>query len=188
MALVGGIAVAPVRPAESAPSLGLRAGFEPVTGTGALSHTFPIWFEGHYRVGGTLSFGGYLQYAPAGVGRFSLAPCGSATSCSGRVTRVGAEILYHLVPEAPIVPWVGFGAGFGWTRVSSSDFLLGQGNTAVIVRGVTMTEQQFDLMLQAGGDVRMSGWFSTGAFFALTKATTQSGTSFQFGLRSTFDL
>jgi hypothetical protein len=187
IALVCGIAVAPVRDAESAPSLGLRAGFEPVTGTGSLTRTFPIWLEGRYTVSG-FSFGAYFQYAPAGVGRFPLAPCGTATSCSGRVTRLGAEILYDILPEARIVPWVGVGAGLGWTRVSSSDFPVVQGNTTIIVSGVTTTEGQFNFTLQAGGHVRVSGRFAIGPYIAVTQATTQSGTSFQFGLRSTFDL
>src|ERR1700694_5608823 len=142
IALVCGIALTPVRGAESAPSLGLRAGFEPVTGTGPLSRTFPIWLESRYDV----------------------------------------------LPEARIVPWVGVGAGLGWTRVSSSDFPLVQGNTTIIVPGVTATESQFNFTLQAGGDVRVSGWFATGPYVAVTQATRQSGTSFQFGLRSTFDL
>jgi hypothetical protein len=187
IALVCGIALAPIRGAESAPSLGLRAGFEPVTGTDPLSSTFPIWLEGRYQVSG-LSFGAYFQYAPAGVGRFPLAPCGTGTSCSGHATRFGAEILYDLLPEARIVPWVGIGVGLGWTQVSSSDFPIVQGSTTVIVPGVTATERQLNLTLQAGGDVRVSGWFATGPYVAVTQATTPGGTSFQFGLRTTFDL
>ena len=92
------------------------------------------------------------------------------------------------------LPWLPYAAlrarlaGLGWTRVSSSDFPLVQGNTTIIVSGVTATESQFNFTLQVGGDVRVSGWFATGPYIAVTQATTQSGTSFQFGLRSTFDL
>jgi len=61
-------------------------------------------------------------------------------------------------------------------------------STTVVVPGVATTEHQFNFTLQAGADVRVSGWFATGPYIAVTQATTQTGTSFQYGLRTTFDL
>jgi outer membrane protein W len=160
-------------------SLSLRAGVGSGVGkvagnTGASSMgdlydaTIPLWFEAGYRFNPSWSLGVYGQYAfapVAGSAENSLRQAFNGLTVrdvSGRVLRLGVESAYKFQPKAAFAPWIGLGFGYEWAEIG---FNVTDGtNTG----DASETLKGFDLMLQAGGDYRVSPSFTVGPFVAFT--------------------
>jgi hypothetical protein len=129
----------------------------------------PIFLEAGYRVARpNLSVGIYFAYeaglvnTSANGGLNSMvtqyskgtANCSSnGISCSANVLMYGAQLHYHLMPEASFDPWIGAGVG-----MESFNFSLSGGNASL---GGSVTGWDY-LILQLGGDYRAAPNFGLG--------------------------
>jgi hypothetical protein len=173
--------------------LGYAAPFGKLGGVVNMSDFFsgaiPLVLELGYRINANATIGILFQYA------FALTKnCDPGASCSGSVIRLGLEGLFHIPVEGPFVPWLGLGTGYEWLSLDES------GST-----GGSVTVEGFEFLnLQAGGDYRLSPYFSLGPFVSFSLARYDSGSTssgaggeirgkaihewLQFGMKGTFNL
>jgi hypothetical protein len=177
-----GATTAPVRGLEFGARLGYGLPLGSIDGgTGSdfnklFSNAIPVWLDAGYRFTPNWYAGLYFMY---GVGSIaSDASNGSGCNnpgvgCSIHDTRFGANVHYHVMPEASLDPWLGAGGGYEWVGFSKSS-----GNTS---GGGGLSGWEF-LNLQAGIDFRATPAFVFGPFVTLTltqfdTASSDSGQS-----------
>jgi|MudIll2142460700_1097286.scaffolds.fasta_scaffold162249_2 hypothetical protein len=191
------------RAAEPVPASGftfaLRTGyavpfgdaFQDTSGTGLslsnlVSGSIPIWIDAGYRVDPNFHVGAFFDYGVA----FAQV-CPPAQNCSSSDIRLGAQVAYHVLPGAPIDPWIAIGFGYEWLSISGFGLLRGW--------------EFFDI--QVGADFLVGRAYAVGPFVAVsvaqfdtlsqkaagapTPADLGSGQSLhgwvQFGLKGTFN-
>lgn len=119
-----------------------------------------------------LFLGGYLGIAFGGAaGRFSDACNRADFTCVAVGFRIGAQIQYHILPDAKMNPWIGYGIGYeavglGGSKDDNNKF-------SAAVGGVEFAH------LMAGLDFRLSRGFGIGPFadFSIgqySKASTET--------------
>jgi hypothetical protein len=122
-----------------------------------VSPQVPIFVE----VGGkpipNLFIGGYLGFGFGGAGSTHCAHTGA--TCVGVGTRVGVELQYHILPEARVNPWIGY--GFGYESVSLSA-TLGSASSSTRYGGLELAH------FMSGVDFRLSRVFGLGPFVGLS--------------------
>jgi hypothetical protein len=95
------------------------------------SNMIPIWLDAGYRFTPKTYAGLYLMYGFGSVaGILNGMGCSTpGVSCSIQDTRFGADVHYHIMPDRPFDPWLGFGFGFEWVgfNVSSGNRNAGTG-------------------------------------------------------------
>jgi hypothetical protein len=158
-----------------------------------LSGTIPLALELGYRINADFTLGMLFQYA------FGLTKnCGPGESCSASDIRLGLEGLYRIQNESQFIPWFGVGFGYEWLSLGVSS---GGESVSVGFRGFEF------VTLQAGGDYRLSPYFSLGPFVSFSlgqydTASAEMGASsgsrdipnkdmhewLQFGMKGTFNL
>ena len=164
--------------------LGVRVGYalpfgNAVGGSGGaldsvVSSLVPIALDAGYRIDAQVSIGLFLQY---GIMQIKTAQnaCVPGASCSGSVTSVGAEGLYHLPLPGRFVPWLGLGAGYEWLHLDIAENVGGQtANVSGTLRGAVFGVGQL------GGDYHITPELGLGPFVAFSVArydhTASSGT------------
>jgi len=179
---------------DSGLALGLRVGYAIPMGkagaipsqTGAtntskdgLSDTItgmvPLWFDVGYRLNPSLYLGAFFQYGFAFVKEDNGNGCGQGFSCSAHDISFGANLHYHILPDATFDPWVGAGFGYEFLTASSSGSASLGAQTLTFDGSTTLKGFQF-LVLEAGGDFKATPALAVGPFvnFALGKYTTYS--------------
>jgi len=182
---------------ESGLALGLRVGYAVPLGkagaippeTGGTTNTnnddlndtitgmVPLFADVGYRINPALYVGAFFQYGFAFVNDDNSA-CTQGLSCSAHDIAVGANLHYHILPNAPFDPWVGAGLGYEWLTGSSSGSVALGAQKFTIDGSSTLKGFQF-LLLEAGGDFKATPALAVGPFvnFALGKYTTYSSSA-----------
>jgi hypothetical protein len=153
------------------------------------SGAIPIGVAGRYRFTPNLSAGVYFQWSPAFV---ASAACGPGASCSGYDMRAGLELVYGIIPDGKVNPWLSLGMGWAWSQAASTI-------------GGTLNVNGWELpAVQVGVDFALSRAFALGPYlgfvggtytnltFGRTWAVDPSIRSyhgwFQVGVKGTIDL
>jgi len=139
----------------------------------------PLWLDAGYRFNPALYLGAFFQYGFGFVNTDKATLCKQdGISCSVHDLAFGANLHYHILPDAEFDPWIGAGFGYEFltANVSGSTTILGQTITAD--GSTTIKGFQF-LVLEAGGDFKATPAFAVGPFvnFALGKYTSYSSTA-----------
>jgi hypothetical protein len=162
---------APLSPANAPPphvgfQLGLRTGYQVPMGNanggpnGQMSNFFagqvPIFIELGGKPIPNLFVGGYLGLGFGGAAGDFDAGCKSANlNCATLSVRLGAEILYYILPGETADPWLGYGIGF-----ESSGITMSNGS-----QSYSATDTGFEFAHLMGGiDFRVSRVFGIGPF------------------------
>ncbi len=134
----------------------------------------PIWLDAGYRINPALYVGAFFQYGFAFVNKDKNPTCSQGFSCSAHDIAFGANVHYHLLPDAQFDPWIG--AGLGYELVTAG--LSGSFDGVSVDGSVTLKGFQF-LILEAGGDIKATPDFAIGPFvnFALGELTSWSSTA-----------
>jgi outer membrane protein W len=128
----------------------------------------PLILESAYHVTEGVSVGVLFQYAVLQLKDNSVTGCDSnGLTCSGAVTRVGVQAMYHLFPRPGFVPWVGVGTGYEWLNVDLSQ---NGGSVSSTARGFEF------LTLHAGVDFRETATLSIGPFASFSLGRYQTET------------
>ncbi len=144
----------------------------------------PLQLDVGWRFDRRWTVAAFFQYGFAWTG----SSCPPGADCAAWDVRLGAEVLYRILPDAQWVPWVGLGAGYEWAGATRS-FGAASGN--VTSRGFELAE------VQAGLDYQWGRSLSYGPYAALTLgrfSTTTSGDIpdeamhewLQLGIKGTF--
>lgn len=140
----------------------------------------PIWLDVGYRIDPALYVGAFFQYGFGLVNKDNPnnSACNQGISCSAHDLAFGANLHYHLMPDAPFDPWLGLGLGYELLTASASGtetLLLPQ---SVTVDGSTTVKGFQFLVLEAGGDFKATPALAVGPFvnFALGEYTSWSST------------
>ncbi len=204
------VLAAPAHAAMPGCNLAIRAAYGiplgDATGTTELkdltSGGVPVQIEANHRFSPSWEAGAYFGYGLTRIADRAKADLTAqgATDVSGhRMQRVGIQGIYHILPQAKLAPWVGVGAGYGWTRYAQAT--LGGKDTEVGFGG-------FEAMVQAGAAMRVSSKLAVGPFASATfgqfnhhlmsvegdegqtHSLSDKGTHewIEFGLRGSFDL
>jgi hypothetical protein len=156
--------------------LGNLTGDAASTISNSINGAVPIFIEAGYRIARpNLYLGIYFSYAPGLLNTSNqnslFGGCSqNGVSCSANVVMYGAQVHYHIMPEANFDPWIG--AGIGMESINGS----GSG-------GGTSTGASFSgwdyLLLQVGGDYRAAPMFGIGpvAWFGIGQFGNVSGTT-----------
>lgn len=147
---------------ESGVQLGLRTGYGIPMGNAqkdaplsdAYSGMIPIWLDAGYRFNPNIYAGAMFQY-----GFVSVKNCPTGADCSASNIRIGANLHYHIMPEATFDPWVGL--GIGYEIMNSSAEMMGQkadGNA----KGFEFAN------LQVGGDYKVMPDLGIGPFISFS--------------------
>lgn len=175
---------------ESGLALGLRVGYAvPLGKAGAIADTsndslhdtikgmVPLWFDVGYRINPALYAGVFFQYGFAFINKDNPngAVCNQGISCSAHDIAFGANLHYHILPDAQFDPWVGAGLGYEVLTASESGSLATLGQSLSVDGSATLKGFQF-LILEAGGDFKATPALGVGPFvnFALGKYTSYS--------------
>jgi hypothetical protein len=103
-----------------------------------------------------LFLGGYLGLAIGGAGGAYADSCDrNNLSCVAVAFRIGAQIQYHILPDAKLNPWIGYGIGYEAIGVGSSS---GNTKTSSGAGGVEFAH------LMAGLDFRLTRVVGIGPF------------------------
>jgi hypothetical protein len=123
----------------------------------------PIYIE----IGGkpipNLFIGGYLGLGFGGAGGQTATDCDTGgMTCVVVDARVGVEVQYHILPEAWVNPWVGYGFGYESVALSATK---GSDSSSASFSGFELAH------FMAGVDFRLSRVFGLGPFvgFSLGK-------------------
>jgi hypothetical protein len=146
-------------------ALGVRTGYALMLGsmggsgggaalTGTTTGVVPIWIDAGYRFNPKIAVGGYFQYN-LGSGLENHCPYGP---CTTRDIQIGAQVLYYLMPDSPVDPWIGIGVGYEFLNYVDS----GGGITDYSWNGIDF------LTLQAGGDFKAMASLGLGPFVAFS--------------------
>jgi hypothetical protein len=184
----------PVRDGDMGPMLGVRLGLgvplgrtledardgRPVPLSDDLKLAIPIWLDAGWRFAPWFTAAVYFQYARAALS--DRAPLGQAACtapgahCSGgTTTRVGAELLFDLVPEGRFRPWLGVGTGYEWMGYDLGD---ATESGSIAFRGWEWVNVQAGLDLVTGRHAAFGPW----AALALGEYTRADVKAPQFGL------
>ncbi|HEY8088824.1 MAG TPA: hypothetical protein VIF09_13285 [Polyangiaceae bacterium] len=164
--------------------------------TDVLTGALPLWIDAGYRLP-HLFLGAYLQYAQGfmiqggasgstylanGGIRASTSECGSlGQSCSGFDLKYGIEVQYHLAPDGPLDPWLGYGVGAENLDVHSHGNAFGRSNFPVVSETQSFMAL-VPVVLQLGADYRLAR-FGIGPFVMLdlgpyiTESQSTAGTT-----------
>lgn len=149
---------------------------------------FPLWADVGWRLNPNWYIGGFFQYGFGSVGAAFTVCSQTGVSCSWNDMRAGLNVHYHFLPDGPVDPWLGLGAGYEWLSAG--------GNLSGTFHGFEFGNAQL------GADYKVSPYFGVGPFVAFTVAqftrVSDSGTSGDiadkkihdwliFGLRGVFD-
>ncbi|HZZ83446.1 MAG TPA: hypothetical protein VFE30_02825 [Anaeromyxobacteraceae bacterium] len=148
--------------------------------------SIPLQLDVGWRLDDRWTVAAFFQYGFAWMG----SNCPAGADCSARDLRLGAEVLYRILPGAQWVPWVGLGAGYEWARATRS---LGPTAVDVTSRGLELAN------VQLGADYQWGKSLSYGPYAAFTVgrfSTTTVGDLpdkalhhwLQLGLKGTFNL
>ncbi len=177
-------------------ALGLRSGYAipmgkagalPTSATGgavdpnkdnlhdSITGMVPLWFDVGYRVNPAVYVGGFFQYGFAFVNKDVASACNQGISCSAHDVAFGANLHYHILPDAQFDPWVGAGLGYELITASESGSVTIANATFNVDGSTTLKGFQF-LVLEAGGDLKATPDFAVGPFvnFALGQYSTWS--------------
>lgn len=114
----------------------------------SIDYQIPIWLEAGYHFNKNFYAGLYFQWAPLFAGNNCLA----GADCSSSGLRFGAEILYHIIGEGLVQPWVGLGGGYEILNVTRA-------------AGADRTFKGLELLnVQAGIDLGLSSHFTVGPY------------------------
>lgn len=201
LALPAAADIAPTSPRTptSGWSYGFRLGYAHPLGyfaklssgrTAPLSEEFsgqiPVSLEVGYRLGGRITFGGYMD-----IGYPFLVDTGSGLAaqechiagvaeCSGNVSlRTGLQLHFHFAPGAAFQPWIGVGAGYEKTVYLLEDD--SGGSASVAYAGWELFN------LQLGGDFQPAPGLAWGPYVALSVAQ-YSGVEISSGNQSIRDI
>jgi outer membrane protein W len=135
----------------------------------------PLWFDVGYRLNPALYLGAFFQYGFAFVNKDNVTGCDQGISCSAHDISFGANLHYHILPDAPFDPWLGVGFGYEFLTGSESGSVVLGGQNITIDGSTTLKGFQF-LVLEAGGDFKATPALAVGPFvnFALGKYATYS--------------
>jgi hypothetical protein len=147
-----------------------------------VSGNIPIWIDAGYRVDPNFHVGVYFDYGVA----FAKV-CDANQNCLASDIRLGAEFAYHVLPGAPIDPWVALGFGYEWLSI----------------RGFGLLRGWEFFNVQVGADFPVGRVYALGPFVAVSvgqfDTLSKNGTStswgsgqslhgwVQFGLKGTFN-
>jgi len=120
---------APARAQDSGFEGGVRTGYGVPLGkatdnagddmSNGITGIIPIWVDAGYRIDQSLFIGAYFQYGIGFIGDDFEEVCDiSSVDCSTSSMRVGAQIHYHFAPTSPANPWIGYGLGYEWFKIS----------------------------------------------------------------------
>jgi len=206
------LAAALVAPAASfgqtdiALELGVRTGYSLPFGTAVsqgtsgvsvdmkdvFSSRAPLWVDASLRFSPSLSLGAYLQYGFATPASGATTGCGvGGTACSGHDVVIGLAAAYHLLPDSLVDPWLGLGAGYETSSLSSTS-----GTQAASTLSSLSGWQLVNL--EAGVDLKPMSQLGLGAFVSLSadqlsaSAVTGGGSGthawLTLGVRGYYDL
>jgi hypothetical protein len=138
----------------------------------------PIWFDAGYRINPALYVGAFFQYGFGLVNKDKNEICNQGLSCSAHDIAFGANVHYHILPDAQFDPWVGLGLGYELVTASESGSATIENTTFNVDGSATLKGFQF-LILEAGGDFKATPDFAVGPFvnFALGEFTSWSSTA-----------
>ena len=116
-------------PARVGFQMGLRTGYAIPMGKATdasgddMSNLFggqvPLFIEIGGKPSPNVFVGGYLGLGFGGTAGQLKTLCDDAgATCTGISVRLGAEVQYHILPDASANPWIGYGIGFESTGVS----------------------------------------------------------------------
>jgi outer membrane protein W len=171
---------------ESGLALGARVGYAipmgklgGTTATDVTNHDLadnvtgmvPLWLDVGYRVNPAIYVGGFFQYGFAFVNKDKNTECSQGLSCSTHDIAFGANLHYHILPDATFDPWLGVGLGYEIFTQNASGTVFGQNADG----SGTFKGFQF-LILEAGGDFKATPDLAVGPFlnFALGQFSTWS--------------
>jgi hypothetical protein len=178
--------------------LGLAVPFGDIDGNmgdglaSAFSSAVPVVLEGGYRFSRAVTAGLLFQYGFGQVKDDRTTGCGNGIGCSGNITRLGVEGLYHFPVAGSFVPFLGLGLGYEWMKIVEDN-------------GAVFGAHGFEFVtLQGGGDYRVAPQVSLGPFLSFSVArydtvSNPAGRAFdianpavhewlQIGLRGLFNL
>ncbi|BDG08116.1 hypothetical protein [Anaeromyxobacter paludicola] len=144
----------------------------------------PVQLDVGWRFDPRWTVAAFFQYGFAWMG----SNCPAGADCSARDLRLGAEVLYRILPDAKWVPWAGLGAGYEWATAT-----LGGGAGDVTARGFEFANVQLGLDYQWGKSLSYGPY----AAFTVGQFSSRSGTDIadkaihdwlQLGLKGTFNL
>lgn len=131
----------------------------------AISGMVPIQIDLGYRFTPNLMVGGYFMYGFGFAGDSLSKSCdqlkafGIDATCSTHDVRLGAQVQYHISPDAQVDPWVGAGIGYEWLT-----FGFEGGGTKL-----SSTGHGFEFInLQGGADFAVAPNFGLGPFVMLS--------------------
>lgn len=145
----------------------------------------PMQLDVGWRFDRRWTVAAFFQYGFAWTG----SSCPAGADCAAWDLRLGAEVLYRILPDAQWVPWVGLGAGYEWVGATRA---FGGATADVTGRGFELGE------VQAGLDYQWGKSLAYGPYAALTMgrfSTTTRGDIpdeamhewLQLGIKGTFN-
>lgn len=148
---------------DSGPTLSLRVAYafplgDYASGVGfgdVYKGSVPLQLDAGWRLDRRWTVAAFFQYGFAWMG----SNCPAGADCSARDLRLGAEVLYRILPDAHWVPWVGLGAGYEWARATRS---VGPAAVDVTARGFEVAD------VQVGVDDQWGKSLSYGPYAAFT--------------------
>jgi len=152
-----------------------------------VSGMVPLWFDVGYRINPAIYLGGFFQYGFGSFNKDKNPACSQGLSCSAHDIAFGANLHYHILPDATFDPWLGAGLGYEILTENISGTAFGQNADG----SSTFKGLQF-LLLEAGGDFRATPDLAIGPFlnFALGQYSTWSneGTAAGISLNQSGDV
>jgi len=141
----------------------------------AVKGMVPLWLDVGYRVNPAVYVGAFFQYGFGIVNKDNASACNQGLSCSAHDIAFGANVHYHILPDAQFDPWVGAGLGYEILSASESGNLAFGGLSFSVDGSASYKGFQF-LILEAGGDFKATPALAVGPFvnFALGKYTSWS--------------
>jgi len=192
VAVLAGV-VAPAAAQESGFEIGVRGGAATLLGTNPdrtrINAIAPLWLEIGFRPAESVGLGAYFQYAfgqPAG-GQPGSILCPPGSSCSGSIIKTGLELLIRPFSGERFLPWIGVAGGLAFGRLGIHLPPYQSGGVTITNTSTTAHSTSYDLIAQAGVDVRVGRIVSVGPYAALTftgpPSSSTSATRLEGGIR-----
>lgn len=136
-----------------------------------ISATVPIWLDAGYRFNGRWYVGAYAIIAP-GITNGS-----NCTECSAANYKLGINGHLHFIPEGPLDPYIGFGAGYDVVTLSRKNVTLQNAAGQTALGTVDLTAKGWQIAnLQFGMDIRVTNLVRIRPFLSLgLDVTTKAG-------------
>jgi len=186
---------------DSGFAFGLRAGYAIPMGKAGLADTanttntssdklqdsvkgmIPLWFDVGYRISPALYAGAFFQYGFALINKDQNEEYNHGFSCSAHDIALGANVHYHILPDASFDPWLGAGLGYEFLTANVSGPFSSGNQTVNVDASATLKGFQF-LILEAGGDFKATPALAVGPFvnFAIGEYTRWSSTASTSGI------